>query len=203
SNGTLAASTNRWDKNFALNDAYSWDVHVSMVDKLTSAYRNDTYDEFGVKKYASITSWGNPSRSIPPGATETLESPSYLSYSINSAYTLNVSIPHLFKDANPLLSNITADNVQVNNTHPNANALNSEISVWTAFAGSNVARCIWGKPGSTLPPVGNGTMSAGTNYTDYTHSGAFEYTQVWWRVTVPAATPEGTYRATITITLWS
>ncbi|MFO7618449.1 MAG: hypothetical protein R6W91_02155, partial [Thermoplasmata archaeon] len=174
----------------ALNDNKTWDLNVTLCDASIPTAGNSTYGEFGVKKYASIRSSGTPTGSIPPGATQELNSSSNIWYSINSAYTLNVSIPNLIKDGNPLLRNITAANVQVNNTNPYANASNSEIYLWTTFSGPDQDRCIWGTPGTMIPAAGNGTV------------GMPEATQVRWRVTVPVSTPEGVYRATITITLW-
>jgi hypothetical protein len=93
--------------------------------------------------------------------------------------------------------------VAVNNTHPNADAASSEIYQWLSFAGPDQDLLIWGTSGFTVQPVGNGTVSAGQDYSDFTAFGAFQATEVRWRVTVPPGTAEGTYRAIITITLWS
>ncbi|MFO7619413.1 MAG: hypothetical protein R6W91_07170, partial [Thermoplasmata archaeon] len=165
----------------------SWDFNITVRDVAWPKAYNTSYGEFGVNRYASVSVSGNPVGSIPPGATATLASPSYISYSINAPYTLNVSIPHLLKDSNPA-QNITANNVQVNNTHFIADGSNSEINNWAAFSGPDQARCIWGLPGVSIDPAGNGTESAGPGYSNFTAYGSFQATQVFWRVTVPPST---------------
>ncbi len=190
------------ERNATLITRNSWDFNITLRDASRPSAFNTSYGEFGVKKFASISVSGTPTGSIPPGATEILSSPTYVSYSMNSEYMLNVSIPHLLKDGNPGL-NITAGNVQVNNTHPNAMASNSDIFSWQAFPGPGQDQSIWGLPGDTVEPAGNGTESAGPDYSDFTAYGSFQATEVRWMVSVPVSTQEGVYRAIITITLWS
>jgi hypothetical protein len=196
--------TMNYHPNTALNDLGTWDLNMTLYDINVPSARNSSYGEFGIKKYASIRSWGNPSGSVPPGSVAYLASPTYISYSMNAPYTLNISIPHLYKDANPALNFIPSGNVAVLNSHPNNDSGFTDLWAWTPFTVPNDEFCIWGHVSGayTVPAPGNGKQSAGEGYTDFTVP-LFEVTSVQWRVTVEAGTPEGTYRATITITLWS
>jgi hypothetical protein len=195
-----------WDKNVGLDDANSWDLKVLLSDTVIAESFNASYAEFGVKRYGSISVTGNPSGSIPPGASAILVTPSRITYSSNSPYQLNVSIPNLLKDGNPGIF-IPATYVSVLNDQDDADATNSDIWDWTPFDGANNGWCIWGLEGvSMLPPPLHGTVSAGPIYTDYTAAMLalpFQPTPVRWQVVVPAGTPEGVYQATITITMWS
>ncbi len=202
--GAMIPAGNTWDEVTALNDMFTWDFRVHMYDSTNPNAWNMSYNEFGVEQYASLAVSGNPSGSIPPGSVASLAQPSVISYSSNAQYQLNVSIPNLHRNGNPLLEFISVGFVQVLNNHSNANAGNSNISAWQQFLGENQAQIIWGFPGSWIQPVGSGTVSAGPMYSDYTAAMVpepFEVTRVWWSVEVPAGTLEGIYRATITITI--
>ncbi len=202
--GPMSPPGNTWDKNIALNDRFTWDFRVLMYDTSSTTARNISFNEFGVQRYASLSVSGNPAASIPPGATAQLATPSVLAYSSNAQYKLNVSIPHLYLNGNPLLNFITVGNVRVLNNHTNANAANSNISAWQQFLGENNAQIVWGTESSWIQPVGSGTVSAGPMYSDYTAvmvPETFEVTRVWWEIHVPAGTPEGVYRGTITVSI--
>jgi hypothetical protein len=160
-----------------------------------------------MQRYASVSTTGNPSGSIPPGAMAPLSEPTVITYSTNAQYKLNVSIPNLLKDGDPS-KYISVGYVRVWNDHSNANAGNSNISnpAYTQFNGPNQNQLIWGTSGTWIQPVGSGTVSSGPMYSDYTAAlvpQTFEVTEVYWVVEVPVGTPEGVYRATVTITLWS
>ncbi len=203
--GTPAGLNNIWDRAFALNDAFTWDIRLWLYDQGSTAARNITYNEFGMQRYASISTSGNPSGSIPPGSVQGLSEPTTIYYSTNSQYKLNVSIPNLLKDGDPTKF-ISVGYVQVWNDHSNADGSNSMISSWTQVTGPDAQMLIWGTGVTWIQPVGSGTVTSGPMYSDYTAAitpEAFEVTQVWWAVEVPVGTPEGVYRATVTITLWS
>jgi hypothetical protein len=205
--GAFSGPTPRpWDRNFALDDALTWDIKAMLQDSGVAEAMNASYEEFGVQRLASLSVSGSPAGSIPPGATDILSAPSLISYSSNMPCQLNVSIPDLVKDGSPGTT-IPATFVDVINTHSTATNLNSDIWSWVAFSAANDNLCVWGQESGTyVGPVGNGTVSAGGWYSDLTAARrpeAFEATSVLWRVEVPAGTPEGVYRATITITLWS
>jgi len=200
----MAPPGNTWNSIAALNDIFTWDMQVHMYDTTNLNAWNRSFDEFGVQQYASISVSGNPSGSIPPGSIAALTQPSVISYSSNSEYKLNVSIPHLYLNGNPLLNYISVGYVHVLNNHTNANAGNSNVSMWQQFLGENQAQIVWGTPGTWIQPVGSGTESAGPMYSDYTAATVpepFEVTRLWWSVEVPAGTPEGIYRATITVSI--
>ncbi|MBA3045437.1 MAG: right-handed parallel beta-helix repeat-containing protein [Candidatus Thermoplasmatota archaeon] len=199
-------ASNPWDANLALNDVDSWDLKVNA--SISSGVYNNSFAEFGIKEYASVSVSGTPGGSAPPGTVNyTMATPSQISYSTNSQYYMNVSIPHLYLNgdsASPYF--IPATDVQVQNTHSRATSSNSDAFSQIAFAGSNNGICIWGteSPVAPIAPVYNGTESAGPGYSDFTAdsmSMAFEVTEVYWWVSIPAGLPEGTYRATITLTV--
>ena len=198
-------ATRTWDPNFAFNDAFSWDLRVTAYDPLSPSTKNNSYEEFGINDYASISVSGSPGGSVPPGtANYALPDPIQIHYSTNSKYYVNVSIPHLYKDGIVGPIYIDATDVSVRNTHSNAVVANSDMAVQTPIPGPNSDICIWG----TVVPVGpvfstnNGTELAGPGYSDYTAWPAFEVTEVYWWVTVQVGLPEGVYRGTITITVW-
>jgi hypothetical protein len=204
--GTPPGAGGIWMQNSALNDPWTWDARFMLVDSAMTSAKNMSWQEFGIRRYASLSISGSPSGSIPPGALAGLPDPTVIHYSTNVQYKLNVSIPHLYKDGIPGPVYIAAPYVQVWNDHSNADGTNSNISAYTNFAGANRNQFVWGTVGSWIQPVGSGIESAGPMYSDYTAAAVpepFEVTEVWWAVEVPVGTPEGIYRATITITLWS
>ena len=150
----------------------------------------------------SISVIGNPNGAAPPGASNfLLDDPSNITYSSNTDYWVNVSIPHVYKDGDIMSPDwIPAWNVEVLSTHPSVTGSTSEISTWTPFPGSNMEMNVWGSgPMVPLLPVFTGTQTAGPS-SDYIYFwyGVPDYTSVSWRVTIPVGIPEGQYRAFIT-----
>jgi hypothetical protein len=199
---------NIWDKNPALNDPYSWDFNVTLMDSINKTSRNTSYEEFGIKQAVSITASGNPSGSGPPGTSNILLSnPSIVTYSANTPYLVNVSLKtNLLMDGiGPDL--IGASNISVRNANTQSNATNSDIPLAGApspfvGAGEVNCKCAWGRTigGVTLPPPSNGTIAAGPWGSDYS-TPSNPFTQVDWWATIPAGIPKGTYWATITFTI--
>ncbi len=196
---------NSWDQN-SLNDPWTWDFKALLYDTGLPEASNSSYAEFGVQRYAALSVSGNPTGSIPPGSSAILATPSRITYSSNTPYQLNVSIPNLYKDGNVASPYwIPAAWVSVMNDQGDDTNANSDIWDWRPFVGPNDAWCIWGlESGTYLSMPGHGTVTAGPFDTDYSMAPLpFQPTPVMWQVGVPAGTPEGVYRGTITITLWS
>lgn len=198
-------SGNSWDVT-TLNDPSTWDFKTLLYDTGVAGPYNASYAEFAAQRYAAISVLGNPTGSIPPGSSDVLVTPNLITYSSNAQYQLNVSIPNLYKNGDtgsPFF--ILATWVSVLNDQPDADGSNSDTWDWTTFTAPNDDLCIWGlESGTYIGPSGHGTVSAGPDYSDFTVApGVFQPTPLRWQVSVPAGTPEGTYRATITITLWS
>jgi len=196
---------NSWDVN-SLNDPLTWDFKTLLYDTGLPEAHNSSYAEFGVQRYAALSVSGNPTGSIPPGSSAILGTPSLVTYSSNTPYQLNVSIPDLYRNGDtgsPYF--IGAVYVSVLNEQPDADGTNSDTWDWTSFIAANDNLCVWGlESGTYISPPGHGTVTAGPFYTDFTAApGPFQPTPVRWQVIVPAGTPEGVYRGTITITLWS
>ncbi|MDO9537650.1 MAG: NosD domain-containing protein, partial [Thermoplasmata archaeon] len=197
-----------WNKVKALNDPGSWDMQVYMYDRFASATFNLTYEEFGIKEFASISSSGNPTGSAPPGTVAYhLSNPSNIRYSSNTPYFVNISIPDLHQNGDPLNPKfIPATSLQVQNMHSLAVG-SSNISSQTQFLGANLTLCVWGLSGSPGTPIAapnNGTESAGPMYSDYSAaivSQSFEFTVIEWWIDVPAGISQGVYIGTITLTI--
>ncbi|MCK5310118.1 MAG: hypothetical protein KAJ64_05675, partial [Thermoplasmata archaeon] len=199
----MGPSATPWDVNSLLN-ADSWDFRA-MAYIPSSTIKNVSYGEFGINEYASVSVIGSPGGSVPPGVTDyALSTPSRIYYSTNAPYTLNVSVPNIYKDGNPASPNwIDASDVKVQNTHVDADITNSEIHTFpTPFVGPGDDLHIWWIAGAPVNPTNHGTEMAGPTHSDFSAAGAFEVTEVYWWITVPAGLPEGVYRGTITITLW-
>jgi parallel beta-helix repeat protein len=194
------------DKNQVLNDRFSWDTGLLMENRYDNGYFNQTYMEFGIKKFASISSTGNPTGSAPPGTTNFhLSNPMTIYYSSNTQYYIRVSIPDLHLNGDLLNpNNIPATNLEIRNLHSLAISTSSDISGQTPFAGANTPLYVWGlSSGTPLANPLHGTESAGPLYTDY--SGAlsppFRLTIVDWWIDVPVGISSGVYRGTITLTI--
>jgi hypothetical protein len=201
------SSANYWDKNFALNDPWSWDLDFTLYDVFSPGARNITYEEYGIKEAVSVSVTGNPNGAAPPGtANYPLSNPSNVTYSSNVDYWVNISIPHLYKDGDIMSPYwIPAGNVMVQNTHPSATVTNSDMSGLTSIPGPNLDICVWGTSApSPMTPVFNGTQSAGPS-SDFIYFwyGVPDYTNVFWWVTIPPGQAEGLYRATITFRIES
>ncbi len=191
------------DPNNALLDINSWDFQVTVRDTSNSSIASSMYGEFGVNPYCDVSVTGNPYVYTPPGtANVLLPNPTRITYSANSDYWVNVSVTDLLQwGVGP--SNIPAINVDVMNTDPYASPTNSDISAQTIFPGAGIGMSVWGQPGIPINAPGNGTTATGPWVTDYNALmyGLNDYTELYWWVSVFAATPQGEYYGDITITI--
>ena len=201
-------------KNNALQDANSWDFNITVRDAVSTSASNSLYSEFGIDKVVAVSVTGNPYGNAPPGSSDVLLSnPSQITYSANTNYWVNASIPNLLENgAGP--ANIPATYVAVANANVFAIPAFTEIDavdyvVGRAFLGADQAWCVWGNRSqgqSFINAPSNGTVSFGPYGSDYnagwTNAG-LTTTQLNWWITVPGATAEGIYWATITITIES
>ncbi len=81
----------------ALNDPYTWDMHVRVVDTTGSAFA-DAYDEFGIYKFTDLGTWSIPgdlSASAAPSTTGVIlqqgSNPTFdLTYRSNCEYQIRV-----------------------------------------------------------------------------------------------------------------
>jgi len=189
----------------ALNNPHSWDFSVTVRDRALPAAAAVKYGEFGVQTLSSVTVTGNPSGAAPPGTWDNpMVETSQITYSSNAPYFVNVSIPDLYLGGNPAsLDWIPATDVSVMNIEPRADAATSGIDGWTYFTGPNTYLYVWGLNLAPLAPVGNGTISNGVYISDYNAAAnaANTYTELAWRVTVIAGTPEGMYWGVITVSI--
>jgi hypothetical protein len=188
-------------RHLALQDADSWDFNVTVIDTLNPTATDKLYGEFGIDKTVGVLVAGNPSGNAPPGSSSILLSnPSQITYSANTDYWVNVSIPNLMENGvGPL--NIPAIGVEVQNADPFANAANSGIAGQTFIIGAGTDMRVWGGAVIPIVPPSNGTIACGPWITDFNAGGFNDYTILNWWVTVPGSTAEGVYWATITITI--
>ncbi|MFO7618075.1 MAG: kelch repeat-containing protein, partial [Thermoplasmata archaeon] len=202
---TPPAMDDIWNITRAFNNSNSWDFKVRLEDHTYTDAFAEAYGEFGVKKNVAISVTGNPSGSAPPGTENKLmDVNSRITYSANTAYWVNVSIPHLTGPA----GQIGAGNVSVRNIHLAANATNSYIPAQTNFpAAPDTEMNIWGRNATYAAAPCNGSVSAGPWVTNFNSGGlgpGYEaYTELQWWVTVMASVSEGVYTAQITVTIRS
>ncbi len=196
-----------WDKALALNDPGSWDMQVHIFDTSMPSMYNITWEEFGIKQFASISSMGSPTGSAPPGETGYYLGSCELHYSSNVAYFVTVSIPDLHMNGDPLNPKyIPVNSLYIQNFHSLAPGY-SDIESMTYFSLPNSPMNIWGI-GNPIPtpitvPI-HGTESSGPLYSDYTAAAmgaAFETTEFGWWIDVPVSVSAGVYRAIITVTI--
>ena len=193
-----------FDPNTALQDAYSWDFEVTVMDSSNNSLATSCYGEFGINPDCDISVAGNPAGTAPPGtAANPMSNPTQITYSANSDYWVNVSISNLMKDGiGPLF--IPATDVSVQNICPNATALNSDIAMsQTPVILADTPMCVWGVPGTPVTAPNSGTNAIGPHITNYNAPiwGENHYTQLDWWVTVPPGTPDGTYSTPIELTI--
>ncbi len=197
-----------WDKALALNDPYSWDMQVHMYDVGNVSMFNTSYEEFGIKEFASISSSGTPTGSAPPGHMGLYLGNTTIHYSSNTAYFVTVSIPNLHMNGDPLNPRyIPVTNLYVRNLHNYSDPAYSDIDINTYFLLPNDPLCIWGIENPVPAPIAapwHGTETAGPMYTDYQASAlgqTFEVTRISWWIDVPVSVAAGVYLGTITITV--
>jgi len=197
-----------WDKALALNDANSWDMQVYMYDAGNVSMFNTTYEEFGIKEFASISSMGSPTGSAPPGEIGLYLGNCTLHLSSNVAYFVTVSIPDLHMNGEPTNPKfIPTNSLYVQNTHNYSDPAYSEMDSQVYFSGPNQPICVWGIGNPIPTPIAtpwHGTETAGPMYTDYqaaAMSQPFELTKFSWWIDVPVSVSAGVYVGTITITI--
>ncbi|MDO9538288.1 MAG: hypothetical protein Q7J68_08215 [Thermoplasmata archaeon] len=192
-------------KTDSLRDANSWDFSITVRDWDSITAANTSYGEFGVNEEVSVLVSGNPSGNAPPGTiNNVMTTHSHISYSANTDYYVNVSVPHLHENgANTTGNWIWAQNVSVHNMCPNATAANSDIDLQAYFTGEDVPLYVWGQTVTPITPPNNGTNATGPNITNYIGPiwGVFTFTELEWWVTVQAGTKEGIYWGAITISI--
>ena len=170
------------------------------------------FSEFGIEKQVAISVTGNPTGNTPPGSSDVaLTTPSQITYSANTDYWVNVSIPNLLENGvGP--ADILATNVGVANSNVFAAQTYTEINaadylVGRTFTGANQELCVWGNRSlaqTFIDAPSNGSVSFGPFGSDYNAvwtNGAMMTTQLDWWITVPGSTTEGVYWATIMITI--
>jgi uncharacterized repeat protein (TIGR03803 family)/parallel beta-helix repeat protein len=204
--GPATANGGSNGKNTALNDANTWDMQVHIYDQFNTGMNNITYEEFGIKQFASISSSGSPSGSAPPGTTNYhLSTPCTIYYATNTAHYVTVAISDLHFGGNPLDTKlIPATNLHVENLHSLATVSSSDISVQTPFVAAGTPLYVWGLSiGTLMSAPMHGTELAGPGYTNYSAivTPPFEVTTVDWWIDVPASISSGIYIGTITITI--
>ncbi len=200
------ASSNIYDDGQSHDDINSWNIAYTVFDNDYSGASNITYEEFGVNKLTNITALGNPGGNAPPGASDISIGVSAITCSANVPYYVNCSLPNLTNGGG---DEIEATNIAIMlmGLYPAGFDYEpyTEINAsWSAtgrpFSAANESRMIWGNasraPGNQMLPVpDNGTSAHGPWGSDFNGFGS---TFVQWWASVPAATPEGIYTATIT-----
>ena len=197
--GPMGAAPNIWDDTSALNDANTWDIRLMVYDNDFSGSVNYSYDEFGIFQYTNITVSGSPSGNAPPGSdNQSLSNPSQITVTSNIPYYVNVSVPDLARVGGG--GSISASYVKVRSTSTLATDTNSEIRIMQAFPGAGMNLSVWGNTSQffsnwVVPAPRNGTTAHGPWGSDFN---GYLTTDLLWYVTIPGATAEGVYQATIT-----
>jgi hypothetical protein len=174
----------------------TWDFDVVVRDTLSAA-TNTGYGEFGIQKMVTNTVSGNPVGNAPPGgSTGWMLVQSVITYSSNTDYYVTVEIDDLLDSG--LGEYVTADNVEVQNLHPDSGA--SDIGAATFFTDSGTPLYVWGSLNVPVMASNHGTFSAGPSDSNFLTPGTT--TRLQWRVTVPAGTSEGVYTSTIYVTIF-
>ncbi len=193
------ASSEPWDEAASFDDLNSWNIGMMIYDGAYPGAANASYEEFGVFQYSNITVSGSPAGNAPPGTVDqVLGNPSQITVTSNIPYYVNVSVPDLAKIGGGLP--ISANNVKVRSTSTLASDTNSMIRNMQAFPAANVNISVWGNTSQVFSnwmvaaPM-NGTTAHGPWGSDYN---GYATTDLLWYVTIPGATAEGIYQATIT-----
>jgi len=196
--------------NLAFNDLFSWDFNYTVYDVNFTSALESAYDEFGVKEAVAISAIGNPTGNAPPGSSDVPLGPqSIITYSANTPYWVNVSIPNLLLGGvGP--QNIPAADIAIRNDHINASYSNSDIGqtplAGRHFTGPGAEWSVWGNrslPTTYMSAPLNGTIAGGewgSDYSALTVPGV-QVTLISWWASV-GLVPEGVYWATITFSIY-
>ncbi len=193
------AAPNPYDEVSAFNDLDSWNFGMMIFDLDFPTAANASYGEFGVFQYSNITVSGSPSGNAPPGTiNQVLGNPSQITATSNIPYYVNVSVPDLARVGGG--GSISATDVKVRSTSTMVADTNSMISNMMPFPGANVNLSVWGNTSMAqlfwvVPAPKNGTTAHGPWGSDFN---GYATTDLLWYVTIPGATAEGIYQATIT-----
>ena len=197
---TWNAAPTIYDENQAFNDLNSWNLGMMIFDNNFANAANASYDEFGIFQYSNITVAVSPSGNATTGTNDqVLGNPSQITATSNIPYYVNVSVPDLARVGGGL--DLAATNVKVRSVSTLATDVNSEIRNMQAFPGPNVNQSVWGNRSQALPAdwvvpaPKNGTTAHGPWGSDFN---GYATTDLLWYVTIPGATAEGVYQASIT-----
>ncbi len=196
-----------FDSNQAFDDDDSWNFQMQIFDNDFPGATNTTYEEFGIFMATNITVSNNPSVNAPPGSvSQAFDSNSLITYSANIPYHVNVSIErlNLTTDDTKFIpaSNVNASLVDMYPVGFDLEPYTEINSTWGAagrpFAAPGAERMVWGNTSQAtelVPAPNNGTAAHGPVYSNFDGYGA---TEVAWWISVPGATSEGIYQASIT-----
>lgn len=206
-----ATSGNIWSKTSSLNDPDSWDLRIKLHNHWAPIIKNVSYEEFGILPNVTISVEDNPTAFVlSVGDNCIVQNPSNVTYSANTNYWVNVTVSDLMRNGiGPEI--IPANNVGVANNHTWSASKYSEIygADWPygrAFLSPGSKWCVWGNtswPYVMKRPY-NGTTVSGPGGTDYyanLYGEPVDFTEVWWWITVPPDTLEGSYWTNITYTI--
>ncbi len=208
--GSWNPSGDIWDNGFtgSFNDLDSWNFRMRIWDDTYVGAENITYEEFGIFRFTNITVIGNPGGNAPPGASNISLGNSQITCSANIPYYVNVSLPNLTSGSYEIeATNIAASLIGSYPAGFDYDPYTEMNTSWgafgRAFSGANEQRMIWGNasqaPGNQMLAVPkNGTTAHGPWGSDFIGFGA---TQIQWWASVPAATYEGVYTATVTFNI--
>ncbi|MFH0816950.1 MAG: hypothetical protein V1934_09085 [Methanobacteriota archaeon] len=174
---------------FALNDPYTWDFEVEVLDSALGSAR--AYDEFGIYRYLSLDALEMPGEGHlyacgPPSTTDVLFNPSNsdLLYHANCEHNLGVWITDLAHEELGFIT-IPATSIAVSG---------GEMSARISFAGAGPSNTLY-LLGESYETVSSKSFSRTTSITDF--SGTLPVT--FW-VDIPAV-PSGTYSGMLTYIL--
>ena len=176
----------------AFNNPHSWNFNVTLYDKNNPSTNDVKYDEFGVYAYTEIIASGNPTGVGSPGSYIYLSPDSHLVVRANRNYSVTVSIDDLVDSQGTHI--IGRSNVSVYNSDAGGDSSISGISQWERFPSNGGPLYVWGTSTHHMWALNDGTCSVGMNpgYNPDT-----DYTIIQWEITIPPATPEGTYTSVI------
>jgi len=172
----------------ALNDPYTWDMHVRVVDSTGNAEAN-AYDEFGIYMFTDLGTWSIPGDLSAAGAPGTnnvslgmMGSPTFdLTYSSNCEYRIRVYMD------DDLRSVSTSDIIPATDISVQGGTLGTQ----TYFGGFGVGNAIY-LVGDTSPTYIQPESTGTTTTTTQANAGAGAPLQ--WVVDIPVVA-EASYSA--------